>query len=44
MQTVETEMIELLLKVYEPSACHAVMNDLDDIAAGVLFELILNFK
>ena len=40
----KTEMVNLLLKVYEPSACHAVMYDLDDIAAGVLFELISNFQ
>ena len=40
----KTETINLLRKVYEPSARHAVINDLDDTDAGGLFELISNFQ
>ena len=40
----KTEMINLLRKVYEPSAYHAVINDLDDTDAGGFIELISNFQ
>ena len=37
-------MIDLLRKVYEPSAYYAVINELNDSDVGGLFESITNFQ